>query len=113
MGGFELVVLRSCSLPRFNESHKSVWDIEKEYLSAFSDTDDPLSDVDHHDPLPNLLAERTNILDAVSPNDLFLTSANGESLKLKPLPFWAGLGLDTQESSQADVYWTIKLSYMT
>ncbi|EIZ1004518.1 hypothetical protein MOU95_000605 [Vibrio vulnificus] len=109
LGGFELVVLRSCSLPRFNESHKSVWDIEKEYLSAFSDTDDPLSDVDHHDPLPNLLAERTNILDAVSPNDLFLTSANGESLKLREtFAFWAGLGLDTQESSQADVYWTIQ-----
>ncbi|WP_462170014.1 hypothetical protein [Pseudoalteromonas xiamenensis] len=109
LGGYELVVLRSCSMPRFNESHKSVWDIEKEHLSLFSDIDDPLAGAENKDQLPDLLAERAKILGAVSSNDLFLKSATGQLLKLREtFAFWAGLGLDTQKSSQADVYWTIQ-----
>ena len=106
-GGFELVVLKSCYLPRFSEKDKSLWDIEKEKLSAFSEIEDPLSDTPER--LPNLLAARAKTLEAASSDDLFLTSANGESLKLREtFAFWGGLNLRTQDSSQADVYWTIQ-----
>lgn len=106
-GGFELVVLKSCYLPRFSEKGKSLWDIEKEKLSAFSEIEDPLSDTPER--LPNLLAARAKTLEGASSDDLFLTSANGESLKLREtFAFWGGLNLRTQDSSQADVYWTIQ-----
>lgn len=107
LGGFELVVLRSCNLPRFSEGSKSVWDIEKEKLSAFSEIEDPLSDTP--EKLPNLLADRARTLESASSDDLFLTSATGQSLKLREtFAFWGGLQLRTQDSSQADVYWTIQ-----
>ena len=107
LGGFELVVLRSCNLPRFSEKSKSVWDIEKEKLSAFSEIEDPLSDTPER--LPNLLAARAKTLEAASSDDLFLTSAKGEPLKLREtFAFWTNLGLNTQKASQADVYWTIQ-----
>lgn len=106
-GGFELVVLRSCNLPRFSEKSKSVWDIEKEKLSAFSEIENPLSDTS--EKLPNLLAARAKTLEAASSDDLFLTSATGQPLKLREtFAFWGGLQLRTQDSSQADVYWTIQ-----
>lgn len=107
LGGFELVVLRSCNLPRFSEESKSVWDIEKEKLSAFSEIEDPLSDTP--EKLPNLLADRAKTLESASSDNLFLTSATGQSLKLREtFAFWGGLQLKTQDSSQADVYWTIQ-----
>lgn len=107
LGGFELVVLRSCNLPRFSEKSKSVWDIEKEKLSAFSEIEDPLSDTP--EKLPNLLAARAKTLESASSDDLFLTSATGKPLKLREtFAFWGGLQLRTQDSSQADVYWTIQ-----
>src|SRR5690554_297752 len=106
-GGFELVVLRSCNLPRLSEKSKSVWDIEKEKLSASSEIEDPLSDTS--EKLPSLLAARSRTLKTASSDDLFLTSAKGESLKLREtFAFWDGLNLRTQDSSQADVYWTIQ-----
>ncbi|WP_344963047.1 hypothetical protein [Oceanisphaera sediminis] len=106
-GGFELVVLRSCNLPRFSEKSKSVWDIEKEKLSAFSEIENPLSDTS--EKLPNLLAARAKTLEVASSDDLFLTSATGQPLKLREtFAFWGGLQLRTQDSSQADVYWTIQ-----
>ncbi|MEH0085604.1 hypothetical protein V6233_19030 [Vibrio antiquarius] len=109
LGGFELVVLRTCYLPRFSESYKSVWDIEKEKLSAFSDVEDPLADDKADKELSRLLIERESILKNVSSNDLFLTSATGEKLKLREtFAFWAGLKLDIKDSSQSDVYWTIQ-----
>ncbi|WP_345853129.1 hypothetical protein [Shewanella algae] len=107
LGGFELVVLRNCNLPRFSEKSKSVWDIEKEKLSAFSEIEDPLSGTSER--LSNLLASRAKTLEAVSIDDLFLTSPKGNSLNLREtFAFWGGLGLSAQDSSQADVYWTIQ-----
>lgn len=107
-GGFELVILKTCNLPRFNEKDKSVWDIEKEKLSGFSEIEDPLSDT--HESLPSVLAQRATTLRETSTDALFLTSATGEQLKLREtFAFWGGLGLSTQNSSQADVYWTIQV----
>lgn len=106
-GGFELVVLKSCNLPRFSEKGKSLWDIEKEKLSPFSEIEDPFADID--ESLPHLLATRAKILEVSSSDDLFLTSATGQPLKLREtFAFWGGLQLKTQDSSQADVYWTIQ-----
>jgi hypothetical protein len=107
LGGFELVVLRSCNLPRFSEKSKSLWDIEKEKLSSFSEIEDPLSDTP--ESLPNLLVARAKALEEASSDDLFLTSATGDPLKLREtFAFWTNLGLNTQKASQADVYWTIQ-----
>jgi hypothetical protein len=106
-GGFELVVLKSCNLPRFSEKGKSLWDTEKEKLSPFSEIEDPFADID--ESLPHLLATRAKILEVSSSDDLFLTSATGQPLKLREtFAFWGGLQLKTQDSSQADVYWTIQ-----
>jgi hypothetical protein len=109
LGGHELVVLRSCSLPRFSDTAKSAWHIEKEILSAFGDVEDPLSDVVKK--LPVLLNERLQLLDnnLSTDNDLFLKSAKGDVLKLRnTFAFWIGLNLETEKSSQSDVYWTMQ-----
>jgi hypothetical protein len=109
LGGHELVVLRQCPLPRLSDKSKSPWDIEKEKLSAFNGVEDPLSGV--QETLPSILTERSQLLDSESTtnDDLFLKAATGEVLKLRnTFAFWVGLGLSTDKSSQADVYWTIQ-----
>lgn len=108
LGGHELISLRSCYMPRFSENMLSPWDIEEKALSEFDDKADPFNV--QHAELPNLLLKRLDILrNSSNQNELFLRSPKGESLTLRnTFAFWAGLGLDTSNSSQADVYWTIQ-----
>ncbi|WP_225086055.1 hypothetical protein [Pectobacterium colocasium] len=109
LGGHELVILHSCYLPRYSEKTKTTWDIEKEKLSSF-DQSDPFSEVADNFPLPPNLSNRLKLLEkTLSDDDLFLTSTNGEKLKLRnTFAFWSDLNLNIDDSTQADVYWTIQ-----
>lgn len=107
LGGHELVVLVKCPMPRIKEHTKTAWDWELEKLNQCSD---PLSN-----PQSNLLPqtlfariEKIGAKDSDS-NQLFLHSPVGGILKLRPtFAFWSGLGINTDNATQADVYWTIQ-----
>ncbi|MCS0382812.1 hypothetical protein ND925_08475 [Vibrio diabolicus] len=105
-GGFELITIRNCYLPRINGALKSTWKSEEDYLSQFSDMlgDESIT-------LPQLLSNRLGLLQSkdFSSNKLFLPTANGSELKLRQtFVFWMDLDLDTNVSTQSDVYWTIQ-----
>ncbi|MFK5948540.1 MAG: hypothetical protein QM500_07205 [Methylococcales bacterium] len=108
LGGHELITLKTCCLPRLSEKALTPWDIEREKLSVFDEIEDPLSG--DSGKLPQLLKNRLSELnDFSSQNELFLKSPTGKNLSLRgTFAFWTGLGLSTDESSQADVYWTIQ-----
>jgi hypothetical protein len=107
-GGHELISLKTCCLPRFNEKSLSPWEIERQKLDFISDTEDPFND--SHALLPALLNDRLKILNNHSRQDeLFISSPLGEKLTLRnTFAFWSGLGLKTSDASQADAYWTIQ-----
>ena len=108
LGGHELISIESCYLPRFRENSLTPWDMEINILSPYGDVGDPLGE--QLDEVPLIFNERLNELENYTINcDLFLPSPSGQSLKLRnTFAFWAGLGLKTEEASQADVYWTIQ-----
>jgi hypothetical protein len=108
LGGHELITLKTCCLPRLSEKALTPWDTEREKLSVFGDVEDPLSD--ETGKLPLLLKNRlVELNDFSSQDELFLKSPTGENLSLRgTFAFWGGLGLNTNASSQADVYWTIQ-----
>ena len=108
LGGHELIPLKTCCLPRLSEKALTPWDTEREKLSVFGDVEDPLSD--DTGKLPPLLKDRLcELNDFSSQDELFLKSPTGSNLSLRgTFAFWAGLDLETSESSQADVYWTIQ-----
>lgn len=107
LGGHELIPLKTCYLPRLSEKALTPWDTEREKLSVFRE-DNPF--LDDSIRLPQLLQNRLSELNQfTSQNELFLKSPKGENLSLRgTFAFWSDLGLNTGESSQADVYWTIQ-----
>lgn len=103
-GGHELVVLQPVPMPRVTENTKTSWDIEYDNLLE-AGGEDPLGS---SEALPQLLALRLNSR-GVNPDNLFLPATNGRELKLRPtFAFWHQLDLDTDQATQADVYWTIQ-----
>lgn len=105
-GGFELVVLRQCPMPRSREEEVSVWDIETEKLQNEAGVGFGV-----RRELPHELAKRLKLLteEGRGDDDLFLLSPTGKQLNLRPtFVFWIGLDLDTNKATQADVYWTIQ-----
>jgi hypothetical protein len=108
LGGHELVSLKICCMPRHSEKALTSWDIERNKLSELSNKEDPFAE--NKANLPNLLQERLAELNQFTDqNNLFLKSPSGLPLLLRgTFAFWLGLGLDTKNASQADVYWTIQ-----
>ncbi|WP_078084320.1 hypothetical protein [Microbulbifer mangrovi] len=110
-GGHEFVVLDECPVPRIKEYNKTAWDWEREKLTPFGE-DDPMGDEDA--ALPLLLDTRRSevIADSIDSDGLFLPNSKGETLKLRrTFAFWSDLGFDEarlDQTSQADVYWTIQ-----
>jgi len=110
-GGHELVVLMRCPVPRIKEHMKTPWDWEREVLQPYSE-EDPLGEVEH--PLPTILANRyACIISSIhDSDDLFLPDAEGNALNLRrTFAFWSDLGFSgerLQNTTQADVYWTIQ-----
>lgn len=109
MGGHELIVLRNCFLPRTNDKSKTYWDLEHEKLFQFKN-DDPLDDYYHGQKISADLLSRLVLLESpISPNELFLKDSKGKSLKLREtFVFWDKLAIVLEDSSQADVFWTIQ-----
>lgn len=109
MGGHELIVLRNCFLPRITEKLKTYWDLEHEKLSRFKN-DDPFDDYNHQQKISADLLSRLTLLESpISPNELFLKDSNGNSLKIREtFVFWDKLAIAIEDSSQADVFWTIQ-----
>lgn len=109
MGGHELIVLRNCFLPRTSDKKKTYWDLEHEKLSLFKN-DDPLEDYYNEQKISDDLISRLALLESpISPNDLFLKDHKGDSLKLREtFVFWDKLAIVLENSSQADVFWTIQ-----
>lgn len=107
LGGHEVVVLRTCYLPRYIEGVLTTWDTELKLLSDFNA--DSFSD-NFDEELPPLLKKRLSLLeDQLENNDLFLKTTQDDSLKLRDtFAFWNDLDIDTSKSTQADVYWTIQ-----
>lgn len=106
LGGFELVVLRHCPMPRTREDDESVWAIENNKLQ-----DEAGGGFGVENELPEELLRRLEVLsqEERSDKDLFLCSPKGNQLNLRPtFAFWSGLDLDTNNATQADVYWTIQ-----
>jgi len=105
-GGHELVVLQKVPMPRVTENNKTSWDIECNTLMEIGG-DDPLGDAES---LPALLAQRLMSRESSENHDnLFLPATNGRQLKLRPtFAFWHQLDLNTNQATQADVYWTIQ-----
>lgn len=106
MGGHKLIILRSCPMPRITSSMRTSWDIEiLEYEKR--DVDNPF----RKGPLPPLLDQRYELmkLRELDSGNIFLPTIGGVPLKLrKTFAFWSSIGLDTDNASQADVYWTIQ-----
>ncbi|MEA3237798.1 hypothetical protein OP492_24385 [Pseudomonas mosselii] len=103
-GGHEFVVLQTVPMPRVTETTKTSWDVENDHLQA-AGGEDPLTECGE---LPPILAQRL-ALRGVNADDLFLPATNGRQLKLRPtFAFWHQLGLNTDQATQADVYWTIQ-----
>jgi hypothetical protein len=104
-GGHELIILKSCPLPRVKEHIVTAWELEERFYDV---VDDPL-ETDQVE-LPAILVKRKNVLtENDSQNGLFLTKANGEQLILRDgFAFWSDLEIDCSKASQADVYWTIQ-----
>lgn len=107
-GGHEFIVLRKCPLPRIKNNMKTAWDWEFDKLNEWSAVD-PLSEQSRS--LPEALSKRADILKSSSSasNQLFFNNPKGGTLKLRPtFAFWSDLELDTEQATQADVYWTIQ-----
>lgn len=105
LGGYELIVLRHCPMPKSRDEDVTTWVTEATLLDGvagegFHESND----------LPKLLAERLESLEVESKEDnLFLPSPAGDKLSLRPtFAFWSGLDLNTNDATQADVYWTIQ-----
>ncbi|KEA51401.1 hypothetical protein DT73_18790 [Mangrovibacter sp. MFB070] len=109
MGGHELIVLRNCFLPRISDKSKSHWDLEHEKLSQFNN-DNPFDDYYNQQEIPDDLLSRLALLESpISPNELFLKDSKGNSLKIREtFVFWDKLAIAIEDSSQADVFWTIQ-----
>lgn len=105
-GGHVLVILREIPMPRIKGYTSTAWDCERMQYRKVSDelgTDNT--------ELPGFLKTRSTLLDGNDGNDdtLFLLTTSGETLKLRQtFAFWVGLGLNTNEATQADVYWTMQ-----
>lgn len=107
LGGYELVILRHCPMPRYRDEDQTPWDLEKKKLEEIA-TPDPLAQ--KNTKLSDLLGERLKLFekDRIKEN-LFLPSPQGKPLKLRQtFAFWSDLGLDTERATQSDVYWTIQ-----
>ena len=106
MGGHKLIVLRACPMPRITSHAKTSWNVEvSEYLKW--DSDNPFS----KGTLPPILNTRhQSIKDRkLDDNGLFLPTVTGVPLKLrKSFAFWSSIELNTDDATQADVYWTIQ-----
>lgn len=110
-GGHQLIVLNHCPLPRIKDYTKTAFDWEYGILQPLCGSD-PLGDTET--VLPSLLLNRFQLLDSSS-NDskqLFLPDPTGRPLKLRrTFAFWADLDFTDvrlQQTTQADVYWTIQ-----
>jgi len=107
LGGHTFIVLNECQMPRVVGSTKTLWNSEFSFLSRIGgDSMFPDSM-----GLPEVLQARLEKLgqDEFGSDDLFLPAPSGESLKLRDtFAFWSGLNIDFQNSTQADVYWTIQ-----
>lgn len=108
LGGHELVPLQTCYLPRQSEKALSPWDIELGKLQQFEGDKDDIDGTDVE--LPQVLQSRLDTLVSPSHDDkLFIDAPTGNPLALRgTFAFWAGLGIKTEDSTQADVYWTIQ-----
>lgn len=110
-GGHQLVVLSDCYVPRIKEHTKTAWNWEREALQPFGE-DDPLGE--SNQTLPDALRERLQLLTDQSndPGSLFLPDPDGQPLKLRRnFAFWSDLDISQErldQSSQADVYWTVQ-----
>ncbi|UKY38940.1 hypothetical protein [Pantoea dispersa] len=109
MGGHELIVLRNCFLPRTSDKSKTYWDLELEKLSLFKN-DDPFDDYYHQQKISADLLSRLTLLESpLSPNELFLKDTKQNTLKIREtFVFWDKLDIVIDDSSQADVFWTIQ-----
>jgi hypothetical protein len=97
-------------MPRVKENTKTAWDWELEELTQGSGSD-PLSG--SVDEFPLALRERAELLASADndPDKLFLPSPTSKKLQLRQtFAFWSDLGLSDslENSTQADVYWTIQ-----
>ena len=94
-------------MPRIKEHTKTAWDWELDKLKQWSD---PLSNPQSN-LLPQILLARIEKIGAKdsNSNQLFLHSPDACILKLRPtFAFWSGLEINTDNATQADVYWTIQ-----
>ncbi|RUO31233.1 hypothetical protein [Aliidiomarina soli] len=105
LGGYELIVLRHCPMPRNRDEEVTTWVAEENILRSEAD-----SVFDGDTLLPSSLKARLESLTGeCKEDDLFLNSPIGKKLSLRPtFAFWSGLNLDTENATQADVYWTIQ-----
>lgn len=107
LGGYDLVVLRKCPMPRIAENQKTAWNWERDLLEKHS-ANDPF--VETSSKLPIALEDRISQLsNNAGQQDLFLLSPQKSPLLLRPtFAFWQGLDIKTDDATQADVYWTIQ-----
>lgn len=107
LGGHTFMVMDECEMPRVVGNTKTVWDSEFNFLSRLGDD----GMFQKPNELPAVLKVRLEKLgqDEFDPDELFLPAPSNDPLKLRnTFAFWSGLDIDFQNSTQADVYWTIQ-----